>query len=89
MPKRSLSISPPPKTKEIPKDPLKGASSLANPIRPLCSPDKMVEFVFSCILMRRIDQGYRLVEADLANSLKVSRGTVRQALKSWPPKVLC
>jgi DNA-binding GntR family transcriptional regulator len=47
----------------------------------ISSPDKVVEAINKGILTRRFGPGHRLVEADLANSLNVSRGTVREALK--------
>ena len=49
--------------------------------REMSSPDKVVEAISRGILARRFCAGHRLVEADLANSLNVSRGTVREALK--------
>ena len=47
----------------------------------ISSPDKVVEAINKGILTRRFGPGHRLVEADLANSLNVSRGTVREAIK--------
>jgi DNA-binding GntR family transcriptional regulator len=47
----------------------------------ISSPDKVVDAINKGILNRRFGPGHRLVEADLANSLNVSRGTVREALK--------
>lgn len=49
--------------------------------RTISSPDKVVEAISNGILARRYGVGHRLVEADLANSFSVSRGTVREALK--------
>ena len=49
--------------------------------RAVSSPDKVVDAITKGILARRFGVGHRLVEADLANSLNVSRGTVREALK--------
>ena len=49
--------------------------------RAVSSPDKVVDAISKGILARRFGVGHRLVEADLANSLNVSRGTVREALK--------
>ena len=49
--------------------------------RTVSSPDKVVDAINKGILARRFGVGHRLVEADLANSLNVSRGTVREALK--------
>lgn len=45
------------------------------------SPDKVVEAINRGIMSRRYGPGHRLVEADLASSLSVSRGTIREALK--------
>lgn len=47
----------------------------------ISSPDKVVEAINKGIMTRRFGPGHRLVEADLANSLNVSRGTVREAIK--------
>ena len=47
----------------------------------ISSPDKVVEAINRGIMSRRFGPGHRLVEADLANSLDVSRGTVREAFK--------
>ena len=49
--------------------------------RAMSSPDKVVDAISKRILARRFGVGHRLVEADLANSLNVSRVTVREALK--------
>jgi DNA-binding GntR family transcriptional regulator len=49
--------------------------------RPLSSPDKVVAAISAGILARRFGPGHRLVEADLSSHYKVSRGTVREALK--------
>ena len=57
------------------------ATAAAKPSRQISSPDKVVEAINKGILTRRFGAGHRLVEADLANSLNVSRGTVREALK--------
>ncbi len=53
----------------------------ADATSPISSPDKVVEAINRGILQRRYPPGYRLVEADLARSLNVGRGTVREALK--------
>ena len=45
------------------------------------SPDKVVEAINRGIMMRRYGPGHRLIEADLAVSLSVSRSTIREALK--------
>ena len=57
------------------------ATAATKPSRQISSPDKVVEAINKGILTRRFGAGHRLVEADLANSLNVSRGTVREALK--------
>ena len=57
------------------------AGSKAPSSRTVSSPDKVVDAINKGILARRFGVGHRLVEADLANSLNVSRGTVREALK--------
>ena len=59
----------------------KTAAANSKPSRTVSSPDKVVEAISRGILTRRIGAGHRLVEAELATSLNVSRGTVREALK--------
>ena len=56
-------------------------SKASSSSRVVSSPDKVVDAISKGILARRFGVGHRLVEADLANSLNVSRGTVREALK--------
>jgi DNA-binding GntR family transcriptional regulator len=57
------------------------AAATKKATREISSPDKVVEAINKGILTRRFGAGHRLVEADLASSLNVSRGTVREALK--------
>ena len=45
------------------------------------SPDKVVSAIYRGILAGRIVPGQKLIEADLASSLNVSRGPIREALK--------
>ena len=45
------------------------------------SPDKVVGAIYRGILAGRIVPGQKLIEADLASSLNVSRGPIREALK--------
>ncbi len=45
------------------------------------SPDMVVTAINDAILRQRYSIGQRLVESDLTRDLKVSRGTVREALK--------
>lgn len=45
------------------------------------SPDKVVSAIYRGILAGRIVPGQKLIEADLASSLDVSRGPIREALK--------
>ena len=45
------------------------------------SPDKVVTAIYRGILAGRIVPGQKLIEADLAASLNVSRGPIREALK--------
>lgn len=59
----------------------KSVATTSKAPRAISSPDKVVEAITKGILARRFGAGHRLVEADLANSLNVSRGTVREALK--------
>jgi DNA-binding GntR family transcriptional regulator len=47
----------------------------------ISSPDKVVDAINRGIMSRRYGPGHRLVEADLAGNLNVSRGTIREALK--------
>lgn len=47
----------------------------------LSSPDKVVNAIYRGILAGRIVPGQKLIEADLASSLNVSRGPIREALK--------
>lgn len=47
----------------------------------LSSPDKVVKAINRGIMTRRYGPGHRLVEADLAASLNVSRSTIREAFK--------
>jgi DNA-binding GntR family transcriptional regulator len=45
------------------------------------SPDKVVAAITDGVLRRRYVPGQRLIEADLTHEFKVSRGTIREALK--------
>lgn len=54
-----------------------GAKSAETP----SSPDKVVSAIYRGILAGRIVPGQKLIEADLASSLNVSRGPIREALK--------
>ena len=54
---------------------------IAGDVIPTKASEKVVEAINKGIRTRRFSAGHRLVEADLENSLKVSRGTVREALK--------
>src|SRR6202043_3382806 len=45
------------------------------------SPDKVVAAITEGVLRRRYVPGQRLIEADLTHEFKVSRGTIREALK--------
>lgn len=45
------------------------------------TPDRVAAAISRGILMRRFTAGQRLIEGDLAKSLQVSRGTVREALR--------
>lgn len=45
------------------------------------SPDKVVSAIYRGILAGRIVPGQKLIESDLASSLGVSRGPIREALK--------
>jgi DNA-binding GntR family transcriptional regulator len=63
------------------RPPRKTTSSQSKASSVMSSPDKVVEAISNGILARRYGVGHRLVEADLANSFNVSRGTVREALK--------
>lgn len=45
------------------------------------SPDKVVAAIYRGILSGRIVPGQKLIEADLASTLEVSRGPIREALK--------
>ncbi|HVF63076.1 MAG TPA: GntR family transcriptional regulator [Casimicrobiaceae bacterium] len=47
----------------------------------LSTPDRVAAAITRGILMRRFTAGQRLIEGDLARSLQVSRGTVREALR--------
>lgn len=46
------------------------------------TPDRVVNAINEGIIRRRYSIGQRLVESDLTRDLKVSRGTVREALKT-------
>ena len=63
------------------KKPATASVALRKPSRETSSPDMVVEAINKGIMSRRFGPGHRLVEADLANSVGVSRGTVREALK--------
>ena len=56
----------------------------ASPKKPMATstPDMVVRSINEGILKRRYSIGQRLVESDLTRDLKVSRGTVREALKT-------
>jgi len=45
------------------------------------TPDRVAAAISRGILMREFNAGQRLIEADLTRSLRVSRGTVREALR--------
>lgn len=57
--------------------PTKRAATQAKP----SSPDRVVAAINRGIMTRRYGPGHRLIEADLAASLGVSRSTIREALK--------
>lgn len=57
------------------------ASGGAGGPEPLSSPDRVVEAILDGVRSGRYGPGHRLVEADLTQELKVSRGPVREALK--------
>jgi len=48
---------------------------------PTSTPDRVAAAISRGILMRQFSAGQRLIEADLTRSLRVSRGTVREALR--------
>ena len=56
------------------------ARSAAKPVT-TSTPDRVADAISRGILMRRFTAGQRLIEADLARSLQVGRGTVREALR--------
>lgn len=58
-----------------------GATTKPQTVGEISSPDKVVAAINKGIMTRRFGPGHRLVEADLASHLNVSRGTVREALK--------
>ncbi len=56
--------------------------SRANKATVTSTPDMVVNAITEGIMKRRYSIGQRLVESDLTRDLKVSRGTVREALKT-------
>ena len=58
------------------------SSSRANKSTATSTPDRVVNAITEGIVKRRYSVGQRLVESDLTRDLKVSRGTVREALKT-------
>lgn len=60
---------------------IKKSAALAKPEQSLSSPDKVADAINEGILRGQYIVGQRLVESDMVHHLKVSRGTVREALK--------
>lgn len=55
--------------------------AVVTPRNAASTPDRVAAAISRGILMRRFTAGQRLIEGDLARSLQVSRGTVREALR--------
>ena len=61
---------------------LTATNSEAPALRPASSPERVADAITKGLMRREYVVGQRLVEADLTARLQVSRGTVREALKS-------
>ncbi len=62
--------------------PLTASNSEAPAPRPASSPDRVADAITKGLMRREYVVGQRLVEAELTEQFQVSRGTVREALKS-------